>query len=81
MPIPKSDLGIYGEHILADDNGMIASEGDGPTAMNFAVDPTSPDSPILYHDWGHYYAVCVTAASRAANAAKLAAEDAAAAGG
>jgi hypothetical protein len=77
MPIPKSDLGIYGEHVLADDHGMIAAEGDGPEAMSFAVDPTSPQSPIWYHDWDHYYAVCVTAATRAANLAKLAAEDAA----
>lgn len=77
MAIPKTSLGIHGEHLLADDNGMIPSEDESYAALTFAVAPWDPASPILYQHWEHYRSVCLTAQTRAANVAKVAAEDAA----
>lgn len=81
MPISKESLGVHGEHILADNNGMIPSEGDTYADLSFGVEPWDPASPILYQGWEHYRSVCLTAQTRAANVAKLAAEDAAVAAG
>jgi hypothetical protein len=74
MPISKASLGVQGEHLLADNNGMIPTPGDSYADLAFGVDPWAPESPIIYDNWEHYLAVCFTAQDRAANAAKLAAE-------
>ena len=84
MPIHKSDLGVHGEHLLADDNGMLPDEGETLEDLSFAIHPAEPGkdrhandhggSPILYDSEEHYLHSVATARTRAANAAKLASE-------
>jgi hypothetical protein len=93
VPIKKTDLGPHGEHLLADEDGMVAAEGDTPEALNWGTrhhpghseDPAPEEGghPTRYQSWEHYHAMCVTAGTRADNARKLAGEpdEASSAGG